>query len=405
MADGSNRSARWLLAVVSFLIVYGSLFPFNFGGLDVHGPRELLSRLTFARTTRADIAINLLLYLPLGACLAWILTSRLGGVLAVAAATAAGASLSLVIEILQLFETRRVASLADVLLNAAGTCAGALLAATLLASRDRLRLPGLGALARSPAPTALTLLWLGARLAPFALTLDPDKWRRALAPLEGGLDLSRASIRWAVPYLVLAEALRVATRRGSGVWPLALVAFVVFTGQVLVIGKEVVPAEVAGMLAALVLAWIGGFLDGRMAATLLSVAVAALLVSEQVVPFTPDLSRWEFGWVPFAGSLGRLFGVGLVALFRDCFLYGALVWLLCQSGLVLGGATLLAAGFVFGLEILQALLPGRSGDITDPLLTLAIGALLALFDPAMGATSGRAGSGSAWSATRGRRSR
>ena len=68
-------------------------------------------------------------------------------------------------------------------------------------------------------------------------------------------------------------------------------------------------------------------------------------------------------------------------------------------------ATLLAAGFVFGLEVLQALLPGRSGDITDPLLTLAIGALLALFDPAMGATSGRAGSGSAWSATRGRRSR
>ena len=32
MADGSDRSARWLLAVVVFLIVYGSLFPFNFGG-------------------------------------------------------------------------------------------------------------------------------------------------------------------------------------------------------------------------------------------------------------------------------------------------------------------------------------------------------------------------------------
>ncbi|MFO1377118.1 MAG: VanZ family protein [Steroidobacteraceae bacterium] len=405
MADGSNRSARWLLAVVTFLIVYGSLFPFNFGGLDVHGPRELLSRLTFARTTRADIAINLLLYLPLGACLAWILTSRLGGALAVAVATAAGASLSLTIEILQLFETRRVASLADVALNATGACAGALLAATLLASRDRLGLPGLGALVRSPAPTALALLWIGSRLAPFAPSLDPDKWHRALTPLQGGLDLSRAWIRWAVPYLVLAEALRAATRRDSGVWPLALVACVVFTGRILVVGKEVVPAEVAGMLAALVLAWINGFLDEKMIATLLSVAIAALLVSEQLVPFAPDLSRWEFGWVPFAGSLGRLFGVGLIALFRDCFLYGALVWLLCRSGIAVGGATLLAAGFVFGLELLQAVLPGRSGDITDPLLTLATGALLALFDPAMGAESGRAGSRGAWSAARGRRSR
>ena len=266
-------------------------------------------------------------------------------------------------------------------------------------------LPGLGALARSPAPTALALLWIGARLAPFAPSLDPDKWRRALAPLYGGLDLSRAWVRWAVPYLVLAEALRAATRRESGVWPLALVAFIVFTGQVLVVGKEVVPAEVAGMLAALVLAWINGFLDEKIIATLLSVAIAALLVSEQVIPFAPDLSRWEFGWVPFAGSLGRLFGVGLIALFRDCFLYGALVWLLCRSGIAVGGATLLAAGFVFGLELLQAVLPGRSGDITDPLLTLATGALLALFDPAMGAESGRAGSRGAWSAARGRRSR
>lgn len=402
MADGNNRTARWLLAVVAFLIVYGSLFPFNFGGLDTHSPGELLSRLTFARTTRADIAINLLLYVPFGACLAWALTARLGGVLAVAAATAGGGALSLGIEVAQLFETRRVASLGDVVLNTGGALAGAALAVTLLASRDRLRLPGLGTLARSPAPTALALLWIGYRLAPFAPTLDPDKWRRALAPLEGVLDLSWASVRWAVPYVVLAEALRAATGRASGLWPLALTACVVFVGQVLVAGKTVVPAEVAGMFAALVIAWIAGFLDSRTVASLLSLAIAALLVVEELVPFTPAPAHWQFDWLPFAGSLNRLFGIGLVALFRDGFLYGALVWLLWRSGAGARGGILLAAGFVFGLELLQGLLPGDGGDVTDPLLVLAMGALFLLFDPAAAGATGSGGRGSAWSA-RGRR--
>jgi VanZ family protein len=402
MADRSNRSARWLFAVVVFLIVYGSLFPFNFGGFDVTDPRELLARLEFVRTTRADIAINLLLYVPFGACLTWALTARLGGALAALTAMAAGAGLSLVIEMLQLFETRRVASLGDVLLNTGGSLVGALLAATLLASRNRPGLPGLGALARSPAPAALVLLWLGARLLPFAPTLDPDKWRHALIPLNRIFEPSWASLRWAVPYFIIAEALRTTAQRGSGTLSLAVVALIVFVGQVLIVGRAIVPAEVAGMLAALVLAWICGFLARRQVALLASLAIAVLLITDGLIPFAPRLEPWHFGWVPFEGSLRRLFGAGLVALFQDCFFYGALVWLLCRSGMRIIGASLLATAFVFSVEVLQGFLPGRAGDITDPLITLALGTLIALFEPDSGTTADAA-RGSAWSASRGRR--
>ncbi len=398
MADGSNRSARWLLAVVAFLIVYGSLFPFNFGGLDFGTPRELFSRLTFARTTRSDIAINLLLYIPFGACLVWTLTSRLGAALAVLVAVCAGGALSLLIELLQLFETRRVASLGDVMLNTGGSLVGAIVAATLLASRDRLGLPGLGALARSPAPAALVLLWLAARLLPFAPALDPAKWRRALEPLGAVFDLSWASLRWAVPYVVIGEALRATVQRGNGMLALALVALIVFAGQVLVVGRAIVPAEVAGMLAALVLTGIGNFLPRRQVALLASLAIAAMLIAEGLVPFTPRLEPWQFRWVPFEGALRRLFGTGLVALFHDCFQYGALIWLLCRSGMRIVAATLLATGFVLTVEVLQGFLPGRTGDVTDPLIALAMGALMALFDP----DSGGSASGRAWSGRRGR---
>ena len=80
-SDDSVRAARWLLVVVAFLIVYGSLYPFRFEGVEVAGIRDLLARLTWARTTRSDIAANVLLYLPFGACFGWLLAERLGGLL------------------------------------------------------------------------------------------------------------------------------------------------------------------------------------------------------------------------------------------------------------------------------------------------------------------------------------
>ena len=116
-----EHMVRWLLAVVTFLIVYGSLYPFRFAPADAGSIVELFSRLTWARTTRSDIAANVLLYLPFGACLGWMLAARLGGPLAVLAATGAGLLLATGIEVAQIYETRRVASLSDLLLNGLGT--------------------------------------------------------------------------------------------------------------------------------------------------------------------------------------------------------------------------------------------------------------------------------------------
>ena len=57
----SQPLASWLLAVVGFLIVYGSLFPFHFSTAGVDSLGDLFGQLNWARSTPSDIASNLLL--------------------------------------------------------------------------------------------------------------------------------------------------------------------------------------------------------------------------------------------------------------------------------------------------------------------------------------------------------
>ena len=131
MPETGVRTARWLLAVVVFLIVYGSLFPFRFEDAGIDSLAALRAGLPWARTTRSDVVANVLLYLPFGACLAWMLAPRLGAALAFLAALACGALLSTAIEVAQIYETRRVSSLADITFNTLGAGGGAALALVL----------------------------------------------------------------------------------------------------------------------------------------------------------------------------------------------------------------------------------------------------------------------------------
>ena len=240
----------WLLLGVTFLIVYGSLYPFRFASIEAQGLGDLLSHLPWARTTRSDIAANVLLYLPFGACLGWLLASRLGGLLALVAATLAGVLLSTGIEVAQIFETRRVASLADVFFNGLGTLAGGALALALRSARHGFSRHPLARLLAQPIPAALLLLWLGYRLAPFALTLDPGQWLAALAPLAqspGSWASPQAALGYLVGWLVAAHALGELYPRRSPAFTLGAMMAVVLTGTVLGSGKALDPNELVAM--------------------------------------------------------------------------------------------------------------------------------------------------------------
>ena len=123
MSSQSHFAAPLLLAVVTALIVYISLYPFRFRptGLSMV---EALGHLTWARAGRSEMLRNVLLYLPFGFCLALLIEPRFGRLAALLAATVAGAMLSLGMESLQASVEMRVASLKDLSLNGPGASSG-----------------------------------------------------------------------------------------------------------------------------------------------------------------------------------------------------------------------------------------------------------------------------------------
>jgi len=379
VADSNTRTAAWLLAVIAFLIAYGSLYPFRFAGVD-GAFADALHRLSLARTTRSDLAANVLLYLPLGASLAWLLATRLGGLLAVVAATAIGALLSFSIELAQLFETRRVASLTDVLCNTIGTAAGAFIALAIASTQRRLRASPLSGVLRHPVATALLVSWVGYRLAPFTPVLDPQKWLASFAPLaEGGWWTASAIMPHALAWLVLTVAAeRVAAGRARRIVTAAML--IVLAGRILFTGMLLEPAEIAGMAIALALAGLVLRLPVERAASLLAAALIVLIAIQGLSPFDFQLAQDRFALVPFGESLTRYRATNLPDMFLRCYSYGALVWLLARSGLSVLPATVLGAGVVFSVELLQTWLPGHTADVTDPLLAIAAGGLIAVFE-------------------------
>ncbi len=386
MADASARTAAWLLAVVVFLIVYGTLYPFRFAAVDAGSLPALLGQLSWSRTTRSDIAANVLLYLPFGACLAWLLAPRLGGLLAALVAAVAGALLSLSIEVLQLIETRRVASLSDVTFNTIGALGGGLLALAIAGTHRRLRLSALGRVFEHPVAAALVLSWAGYRLAPFAPVIDAGKWRSAFAPRSEGPRLDPVAVLpHLLAWLVIVLAFERIARPGRAVAAAALAMGAVLLGRVLFAGLALEPSEIIGMGATLLLAPALLRLDLRRAAAALAWALVLLIAISGLAPFDFQLAQDRFALVPFGESITRYRAANLTEMFLRCFQYGSLVWLLVRSGFSVLAATLVGGGIVFTVELLQTWLPGHLADVTDPLLAVAAGGLIAVFERGTGA--------------------
>lgn len=379
MISYDRRIAASLLAVIGFLIVFGSLYPFSFS-LEGAGGVLRAGVLPRAGTTRSDVAANVLLYVPFGACLAWLLNGRFGGALAVLTATLIGAALSFAIETAQLYETRRVSSLADFACNTAGAFAGACLALAIARARRNLHTSRFAGLLRHPVAAALLFSWIGFRLAPFAPALDPGEWASAFAPVFAGGDFAlTAFLAHVLAWLTL---IVVCGRLAAGhAVPLAAGAMAaVLAGRILFADMALEREELAGMAAALALARPIARLPRARAARLLAAALFLLVAWTGLSPFDFQLAPDRFAFLPFEESLSQYRAGNLTDMFLRCFTSGSLVWLLAQAGRSVLAATSLGAGAIFAVELLQTWLPGQTAEITDPLLAVCAGGLIAVFE-------------------------
>jgi VanZ family protein len=379
-----RRVASWLSIGTALLIVYGSLFPFEFVR-DAGDLGTVALRIAFRATTRGDIVANLLLYAPFGFAVTFVSAARRGWLTAVALALAAGTSLSFGIEVLQAYEPARVSSLTDVALNSAGTLGGAavaLLYTQYFASRALVATPHTRV---ELLPCVVIALWLGNRLAPFVPTLDWQKFKDALKPLVMSPQIVALDVfAYAVGWLIVGSALGCLRRDSRLV--LAVLAGIVIGGEVVLVGRQVSASELLALALCLPISlWSGRF--ALRTRTLLLFWLAALVVTLRgLEPFT--LSPWPqpFSWVPFRSSINGDWEIGYSVLFDKAFWYASLIWLLLRNGATSLGAGLVVAGLLGGIEVVQIWLPGRSAEITDPLLAI----LLSIGSRMLAARSSRA---------------
>ncbi len=340
-----RSSAAPLALLYAALIIYASLSPFTGWKQPAGVPFFGLGHMPWRPWwTGFDLMSNLLGYMPFGALL-FGAQVRSGRPLAVSAVTTVlvGAALSLCMESLQNWLPQRVPSLADWLLNTAGTALGLLvaLAVRALGGVDRWQVVrDRWFISHSAGGIALLLLWPVALLFPVpvpfglgqvlvrlqevaAAALNGTPWaswvegwvnaREALTPLSRGAEWVAIVLGFLAPCLVAFTVVQSGWRRAAPVPAALAVGLAVTTlSTALNFGPQhalawltpaVVPALVVGGMLALALA----FMPRRGAAGLGLVVLTVLVALVARAPIDPyyaeSLQAWEQGrFIRFHGA-------------------------------------------------------------------------------------------------------
>jgi VanZ family protein len=372
-----NREILVAVAIIVAVIVYGSLYPFTFrrpeGGT---GSLQNLLQSWADTPHRGDFVANVFLYLPLGFFGNLACFGRGRALPRIMLVTLAGGILSVTMELAQYYLAERVSAADDVYANLLGTMLGAIAGDM----AGNIPLLPFRQVAAGRVPGLLLLLWLGYRLYPYVPTIDLHKYWQAVKPVvlyprPSGYDLFRYTA------ICLTVGSLIEELGGPRLGWLLFLPFIVgvLAAKVVIVGKTLSAAEIAGAASALAV-WVVLTLiaSARMRLTAIAVLFAGCVIAERLAPFQFTPHAREFGWIPFHSFLYGSLELNVVSFLEKAFLYGALIWLLHRSGLRLAVSTGLVATTLFLTSWAETYLPDRSAEITDALMALLIGAIIAV---------------------------
>jgi hypothetical protein len=98
-----------------------------------------------------------------------------------------------------------------------------------------------------------------------------------------------------------------------------------------------------------------------------------LLMVRGFSPFSWQESANPFSWTPFAGVLAADWQHGILLLIEKSFYYGIALWTLARAGLNFSMAVMATAAISAIIEAAQVHLPGRTPEVTEPVLVVLIG--------------------------------
>jgi VanZ family protein len=343
---------------------------------------DAVCELRFTRPSRGDLLANLLLYAPLGLCLTSAWPRRWRPVVVFGMTVVCGTGLSVTVEVLQQFAPERVASLTDVAVNAMGTMLGAVAGLLYGVMDGRPLVPGMAPGRVAPVPLGVIALWLAYRLAPFVPTIDWQKYKAALKPLLlhpqlTGLEVFHYLIGW----LVVSGAVQQIWPREYTSRAVAGIAILVLLGCLFIVGKDCSVNEIVALALVIPVGGVLRLLPERVHRVAIALSLAAVLMVQGLQPWHFLAYPHTFSWIPFHSSMSGSIEVNYVVFLEKCFWYTALMWLLTCVGIGMRVATVTAALLLLMIEVGQMWLPDHSAEITDPLLALLAGNLIAHLGP------------------------
>lgn len=363
-----------LLLLVIALIVYGSLYPWQFD-FDGSGANPLWVLLHawpegIDRFLLRDIAINLTLYFPLGMAAFLAVARRHGRLVAFYAALLMALGLSASMEMLQVYDAGRTCSLLDVLCDVSGAAAGTMAALVFRPELESMARRKHGRHAR--AGLLLAACWASYQLYPFFPLLSRMKLRASLALLVESAPFSAVEV-WASAAGWMAAALAMEAFFGKMRPRWLLAAMACLPLRLFIAERSLTIGEALGAALAL-LFW--SLLPERKRLRAGVFLLASALVLRELSPFHFAETPHAFSWIPFAATFDSERQSAVVILLRKAFEYGAMVWLLRNQGISYARAAAAVAGSLAVLEAIQRYLPGRSPEITDSVLTLLMAFVL-----------------------------
>ena len=375
-----------ILLLVIVLILYGSFYPWQFHARNMPANPVLMLLHSWPsmlhRFPDGDAVVNFAVYIPFGMFCFLALKESRPRVVRATVTLLASVLLSASIEMAQLFDAARDCSLWDVACNAAGGAVGMLLGAAFpKAISEALQEAGAAVRFRRLEVEALLYLWAGYQIFPFFPELSQGALQGKLAALSSTAGWpARDFFEGLAGWLALAALIECRFGRERALRMLAIALFTIPL-KLLIAHRTATASEVAGALA-VIGAWV--FLR-RLERPMLAAGLlaTAALAAAGLVPFRWSAEPQRFTWIPFLPMLRSSWESAFLILLRKSFLYGAAVWLLHedqQDPHPRMGRPLMVAAMLALVEAIQVHLPGRTPEVTDPLLALIVGFSLVLLE-------------------------
>lgn len=368
LAPNYSRLYWVSLTVISVLILYGSLFPFEFVYPMAPGVWAMFAASWTTTSSVGDSLGNILLFVPFGALGVLVLLGKHRLSSMVLWLSVSGGLLALVCQLIQLYIPSRVPAIGDVYWNLAGIWLG--VAAGFYAHK-RHWLPSEVSRVAVNVPLILIGLWFAAILMPFVPTIDWQAYKSSVKPL-----LLQPDFHWAQCLLLSLQWLIViglVERYRGRKWRMAelcgVIVAIVALKIVIVTNTVSVSDVVALMAGVLIWRYYPSVLHFKQRlAWLLLFAV----FMDGISPFVWQSPAASFLWLPLAGLLtGSMVG-NVGALLEKLFVFSAFFWLLrdLPSNRYWGAAAMALAAVVVG-EIIQRSIAGHTAELTDIIVLLS----------------------------------